>query len=339
MLPGLTVPHHPTSPARRHWLAPALLVAATLGLGATPAVSSAQAWPTRAVTVVVPFPAGGGTDLAIRSIQSQLQKELGQPLVIDNRAGAGGTIGSAYVAKAAPDGYTAVLATTSTHAVSVSVYPKLPYDPLRDFVYAGFVGTSPYVLATNPGVRGTDVKTLVATLKQSPEQYSFASVGAGTVSHLLGEQFKAYAGVPLVHVPYRGAAPAYTDLMGGQVQLMFDNPAGLVPYIRSGKLVAVATTAPNALLTGVQTFQQQGIPNFTQSLWYGVAFPRGTPAPVVERFNAALNKVLADRAVAADFASKGINARPGTPAELQAAVAADIPAWGRIAKAVGAKVD
>nr|WP_326830402.1 tripartite tricarboxylate transporter substrate binding protein [Xylophilus rhododendri] len=320
----------------------AVRATAALGLLAAfaPAiVSAAEVWPSRPITIVVPFPAGGGTDMAIRGIQPQLQKELGQPIVIDNRGGAGGTIGSAFVAKAAPDGYTAVLATTSTHAVSVSVYPRLPYDPLRDFVYAGFIGTSPYVLATNPAVAGTDVKSLIATLRQNPQQYSFASVGAGTVSHLLGEQFKSYAGLPLVHVPYRGAAPAYTDLMGGQVQLMFDNPAGLVPYIRSGKLTAVATTAPNALLAGVPTFQQQGIPNFTQSLWYGVAFPKGTPAPVVERFNLALNKVLGDRAVAADFAAKGINARPGTPAELKAAVAADIPYWGRIAKAVGATID
>lgn len=303
------------------------------------AFSQANGWPTHTITIVVPFPAGGGTDVASRSIQPQLQKELGQPLVIDNRAGAGGTIGSAYVAKAAPDGYTAVLATTSTHAVSVSVYPKLPYDPTRDFVYAGFIGTSPYVLVANPTVGASDVKALVAKIKKEPQLYSFASVGAGTVSHLLGEQFKAYAGVPLVHVPYRGAAPAYTDLMGGQVQLMFDNPVGLVPYIRSGKLVAVATTAPSALLAGVPTFAQQGIANFAQSLWYGVAFPKGTPQPVVQRFNQALNKVLSDRAVAADFAAKGINARPGTPAELQAAVAADIPYWGKIAKAVGAKID
>jgi tripartite-type tricarboxylate transporter receptor subunit TctC len=277
--------------------------------------------------------------MVIRSIQPQLQKELGQPIVIDNRTGAGGTIGSAYVAKAAPDGYTTVLATTSTHAVSVSVYPRLTYDPVRDFAYAGFIGTSPYVLATHPALHGTDVKTLIATLKQNPQQYSFASVGAGTVSHLLGEQFKSHVGVPLVHVPYRGAAPAYTDLMGGQVQLMFDNPAGLAPYIRSGKLVAVATTAPNALLAGVPTFQQQGIANFTQSLWYGVAFPRNTPGPVVERFNLALNKVLTDRVVAADLAAKGINARPGTPVDLQAAVVADIPYWGQIAKSVGAKID
>lgn len=322
---------------RRH--SRAIAAAALTAACSVPLAAVAQTWPSRAITIVVPFPAGGGTDVAMRSIQPQLQKELGQPVVIDNRAGAGGTIGSAYVAKAAPDGYTALLATTSTHAVSVSVYPKLPYDPERDFVYAGFVATSPYVLAVQPSLGVADVKGLIAALKQAPQRYSFASVGAGTVSHLLGEQFKAYAGVPLVHVPYRGAAPAYTDLMGGQVQLMFDNPAGLVPAIRSGRLVAVATTAPNALLAGVPTFEQQGIANFTQSLWYGVAFPKGTPMPVVQRFNQALNKVLADRAVSADLAAKGINARPGTPAELQAAVTADIPYWGRIAKAVGAKID
>jgi tripartite-type tricarboxylate transporter receptor subunit TctC len=314
-------------------LLPALLLA---GLASA---ASAQAWPAKPITMVVPFPAGGGTDLVIRSIQPLLQKALGQPLIIDNRGGAGGTIGSAYVAKAAPDGYTAVIATTSTHAVSVSVYPHLPYDPLKDFAYAGFIGTSPYVLAVNTGVAATDVKSLVATMKKNPGQYSFGSVGAGTVSQLLGEQFKGLAGVPLVHVPYRGAAPAYTDLIGGQIQLMFDNPAGLAPYIRAGKIHAVATTAPNALLAGVPTFAQQGIADFGQTLWYGVAFPRGTPKPVVERFNTALNQVLADRAVAADLASKGINAQPGTPAELQAAVAGDIGYWGRIAKAVGATID
>lgn len=328
-----------SSPPFARKYARAVAAAALAAASFAPFAAIAQSWPSRAVTIVVPFPAGGGTDVAIRSIQPHLQKELGQPVVIDNRAGAGGTIGSAYVAKAAPDGYTAVLATTSTHAVSVSVYPNLPYNPERDFVYAGFVATSPYVLAVQPSLRVTDVKGLIAALKQEPQRYSFASVGAGTVSHLLGEKFKAYAGVPLVHVPYRGAAPAYTDMMGGQVQLVFDNPAGLVPSIRSGKLVAVATTAPNALLPGVPTFAQQGISNFTQSLWYGVAFPKGTPTSVVQRFNQALNKVLADRAVSADFAAKGINVRPGTPADLQAAVAADIPYWGSIAKAVGAKID
>lgn len=308
-------------------------------LAAASATAFAQSWPTRPITLIVPFPAGGGTDLVIRAIQPMLQKELGQSLVIDNRGGAGGTIGSAMVARATPDGYTAGIATTSTHAVSVSVYRKLPFDPLTDFEYAGFIGTSPYVLATAPALSASTVKGLIAELKQKPDGYSFGSVGAGTVSQLLGEQFKALSGVPLVHVPYRGAAPAYTDLMAGQVQLMFDNPVGLAPYIRAGKLHAVATTAPNALLAGVPTFEQQGVPGFGQSLWYGVVFPKTTPRAIVERFNAALGKVLSDRAVSADLASKGVNAQPGSGLALRNAVAQDIGYWGRIARSVGATVD
>ena len=318
-------------PSRRALLALCFFGAAT--------AATAQSWPTRPITVVVPFPAGGGTDLVIRAIQPQLQKELGQPIIIDNRGGAGGTIGSGLVAKAAPDGYTMGIATTSTHAVSVSVFNKVPYDPVKDFEYAGFIGTSPYVLAVHPSLQAPNVKALIAVLKKNPLQYSFGSVGAGTVSQLVGEKFKEVAGVPLVHIPYKGAAPAYTDLVGGQVQMLFDNPAGLVPFIRSGKLVAVATTAPNALLPGVATFSQQGIPNFEQTLWYGVVFPKGTPKNMVDKFNGALNKILQDRSVAADLASKGVTATPGPSAGIQAVVEKDIQYWGKIAKSVGAKVD
>ncbi|WP_114969416.1 Bug family tripartite tricarboxylate transporter substrate binding protein [Rhodoferax ferrireducens] len=320
-----------TIPLKRVFLALALASVAT---GAFP-----QSWPTRPLTVIVPFPAGGGTDLVIRAIQSLLQKELGQPIIIDNRSGAGGTIGSAMVAKAAPDGYTMGVATTSTHAVSVSVFRQVPYDPTKDFEYVGFIGTSPYVLAVHPSLKAPDIKTLIATLRKNPRQYSFGSVGAGTVSQLMGEKFKEVAGVPLVHVPYRGAAPAYADLVGGQVQILFDNPLGLSPFIRSGQLVAVAATASNALLPGIPTFAQQGVPNFDQTLWYGIAFPKGTPKAIVNKFNSALNKVLSDRAVAADLASKGINANPASPETMRAAVVKDIAYWGKIATSVGAKVD
>jgi len=298
--------------------------------------SLAETWPVKPITVVVPFPAGGGTDVVVRSIQPQLQRELGQPVVIDNRSGAGGTLGSAYVARAAADGYTAGVATTSTHAVSVALYPKLAYNPATDFAYAGFIGTSPYVLAVNNSLRAADAKALIGRLKTDKSQHSFGSVGVGTVSHLMGEQFQKLAGVELVHVPYRGAAPAYTDLIGGQVQIMFDNPVGLAPYIKAHKISAIATTAPTPLLADVPTFASQGVPGFDQQLWYGFVFPKGTPAAIVERFNTALNKVLADKAVADELAAKGVTARPGTPAVLQAAVQKDIPYWGKIAKSVGA---
>ncbi|MGO4303405.1 Bug family tripartite tricarboxylate transporter substrate binding protein [Cupriavidus sp. RAF12] len=326
-------------PSSSHWFRKLLPTAfATLAIvNIHPAL--ADPWPVKPVTLVVPFPAGGGTDLVVRSLQPQLQRELGQPVVIDNRSGAGGTIGSTFVARAAADGYTAGVVTTSTHAVSVSVYPRLPYNPAKDFAYAGFIGTSPYVLAVNRDLASRDTRALIARLKAGKSQYSFGSVGVGTVSHLIGEQFQKLANVPLTHVPYRGAAPAYTDLIGGQVQLMFDNPVGLAPYIKAQKVVAIATTAPTPLLADVPTFASQGIDHFDQQLWYGVAFPKGTPAAIVDKFNAALNKVLADKAVAADLAGKGVTAQPGTPAALQSAVQKDIPYWGTIAKSVGATLE
>ncbi|WP_225934560.1 Bug family tripartite tricarboxylate transporter substrate binding protein [Cupriavidus sp. EM10] len=318
----MSISSHPPSAACRALLA----IAAGLCFGA----AHAETWPSRPVVIVVPFPAGGGTDLVVRSIQPQLQRELGQPVVIDNRSGAGGTLGSGYVARATADGYTAGVVTTSTHAVSVALYPKLTYHPAKDFSYAGFIGTSPYVLAVNNQLQSADVKALLARLKAGKTQFSFGSVGVGTVSHLMGEQFQKLAAVPLTHVPYRGASPAYTDLIGGQVQLMFDNPVGLAPYIKAHKITAIATTAPTPLLAEVPTFASQGVPGFEQQLWYGIAFPKGTPAPVVDRFNAALNKVLGDKAVADDLASKGVTARPGTPGALQATVQKDIPYWGRL---------
>ncbi|RZT42130.1 Bug family tripartite tricarboxylate transporter substrate binding protein [Cupriavidus agavae] len=320
-------------PISTHKVCGALLAGA---VAACSIAAHAEAWPAKPITMVVPFPAGGGTDLVVRSIQPLLQRELGQPVVIDNRSGAGGTLGSGFVARATPDGYTAGVVTTSTHAVSVALYPKLTYNPAKDFAYAGFIGTSPYVLAVNNALRVPDTRALIAKLKSDPAQHSFASVGVGTVSHLMGEQFQKLVGVPMVHVPYRGAAPAYTDLIGGPVQLIFDNPVGLAPYVKAGKIAAIAVTAPTPLLPGVSTFSAQGVPGFEQQLWYGIAFPKGTPAAIVDRFNAALNKVLAEKAVADDLAGKGVTARPGTPAALQSAVQADIPYWGKIAKSVGA---
>jgi tripartite-type tricarboxylate transporter receptor subunit TctC len=318
---------------RRH-----TVLALALATLATPLLAQ-TAWPAKPITLVVPFPPGGGTDLVIRTVQPRLQKALGQPLVIDNRSGAGGTVGSAAVARAAPDGYTAGVATTSTHAVSVSVFPKLPYDPLKDFISAGFIGTSPYVLATNPSLGKPDAKSLLPILKGKAEGYSFASVGAGTVSHLLGEQYKKQQQVPIVHIPYRGASPAYTDLISGQVQLMFDNPVGLVPYIRAGRIHAVAVTAPTALLPEVPTFAQQGVAGFDQSLWYGIVFPKHTPPDIVQRFNQALNTALADRSLYAELAALGVNATPVTPQAMHSTLQRDIAYWGRIAKSVGASVD
>lgn len=305
----------------------------TLAL-ASPAVE--PDWPTKPVTIIVPFPPGGGTDLVVRTIQPALSKGLGQPVVIDNRSGAGGTVGSALVAQAQPDGYMVGVVTTSTHAVSPSIYPNLRYDPVKDFSYAGFIGTSPYVLVANPSLGVANAPDLIKTLKAYPLDQSFASVGVGTVSHLMGEQFKKLLGTSIVHIPYRGAAPAYTDLIGGQVQIMFDNPVGLTSFIDTHKLTALATTAPTPLLPGVPTFSRQGIDGFDQLLWYGFAFPKNTPASVVERFNSVLNDALRDPTITAELASKGVSVRADTPLAMQAAVVQDVAYWGEVVKSVGA---
>ncbi|OZI20766.1 hypothetical protein CAL26_25160 [Bordetella genomosp. 9] len=305
---------------------------------AAPAASAQPAWPQKPVTIVVPFPPGGGTDLVVRALQPMLSSKLGQTVIINNVGGAGGTIGSGQAARAPADGYTALAVTTSTHAVSPSLYKNLPYDPARDFAYAGFIGTSPYVLAANPALKADSLAALTQALKTRGPS-TFASVGVGTVSHLLGEMFRKDQGLNLTHVPYRGAAPAYTDLIGGQVDIMFDNPVGLAPFVRAGKLIAVATTAATPILPDVPTFAQQGMPSYTQQLWYGLAFPKGTPPAIVTRMNAALNEVLRDPALAADLASKGVDVRPDTPAALGQAVARDTPFWGDIVRAVGARLD
>jgi tripartite-type tricarboxylate transporter receptor subunit TctC len=314
-------------------------VACALPLAAMSLASHAQPpWPDKPITIVVPFPAGGGTDLVVRSLQPALSRTLGQTVIINNLGGAGGTIGSGQAARAQPDGYTALAITTSTHAVSPSLYRNLPYDPARDFSYVGFIGTSPYVLVINPKIKARTVAELTQALKSRSDS-NFASVGVGTVSHLLGEIYRKDQGLQLTHVPYRGAAPAYTDLIGGQVDLMFDNPVGLAPFVRSGKLVAVASTAPTPILPDVQTFAQQGMPGYTQQLWYGLAFPRNTPPAIVERMNAALNGALRDPAVVADLAQKGVDVHPDTPAALEQAVARDAPFWGNIVRSVGAQLD
>lgn len=302
------------------------------------------AWPEKPITIIVPFPAGGGTDVVIRSLQPLLSKELGQTIVVENRGGAGGTIGSAQVARAKADGYTALLATTSTHAVSVSIYPGLAYNPRKDFEYAGLIGVSPYVLAVTPELvsglsEKTDIKSLVAAMKNRGKSYNLASVGVGTVSHLLGEQFSADFGLHLTHVPYRGATPAYTDLIGGQVDLMFDNPISMAAYSKTNKLIPVATTIPTSLLPNVTTFARQGVEGYTQTLWYGLAFPKNTPEGVVKRFNNALNTVLSSSTVKTELKLKGIEAKPGTPTEMTTVVDQDIRYWGKIAKSLEISLD
>lgn len=322
-------------PLRRACLGALLLALA--GGALAPAASAQNAFPTKPITLIVPFPAGGGTDLVVRTLQPALTRQLQQTVIIQNAGGAGGTVGTGQAARAKPDGYTAVAVTTSTVALSASLYRNLPYKPAHDFDYVGFIGTSPYVLAAQPALKATTLPALVAALKG--RSVTYASVGAGTVSHLLGEMFKKDERLDPTHVPYRGAAPAYTDLIGGQVDIMFDNPVGLAPFVQSGKLVAVATTAATPILPNVPTFAAQGMPAYTQSLWYGLAFPKGTPPAIVQKMNLALNTVLRDPAIAADLAAKGVDVHPDTADALAHTVSHDLAFWGELITTLGVQFD
>jgi tripartite-type tricarboxylate transporter receptor subunit TctC len=324
---------HPTH--RRTWLI-AVAAAALAGAGTA---WSATAYPGKPITIVVPFPAGGGTDVIFRAVQVRLQAELGVPVVIDNRAGAGGTVGTGFGAKAAPDGYTLVAATTTTIASAQAVYPKLPYDPLADLTPIGTIGTTPFVLVATPSLPVRTVAELVRHAKAHPGTLNYGSIGNGSSSHLAGELFKQRTGIDMTHIPYRGAAPAQADLMSGQIQLLFDNPTALVQLVRAGRMRALAISEPSAVFQDVPTFDAVGVKDFKPVLWYGLMAPAATPKDIVIRVRTALDKVLQDRALRADMLSKGVAPLTLGPEQFATQIRADIALWGGIARSVNAKAD
>ena len=313
----------------------ATLAATALGAGG----ALAQSYPSHAVTVIVPFPAGGGTDALMRGLAPGLSRALGQSVIIDNRAGAGGTIGAAAVAAAQPDGYTLGMATTSTHAIAAALYRKLKYDPLKSFVPVGLIGESPYVLVTRPGLPVNTLAELISHARSSPGKLSYASVGAGTMSHLIAERFKAAANLDLLHVPYKGAAPAQTDLMGGQVDLLFDNPATLAPQVRAGKMRAIAQTRGNALLPEVPLFATAGLRGFEDQLWYGLVAPAGTPSAVRDQLAAALRQVLGARTTQASLLAQGMTPADPSPQAFAATLRRAVPLWAGVVKNSNAQLD
>jgi tripartite-type tricarboxylate transporter receptor subunit TctC len=300
---------------------------------------SATAYPGKPITIVVPFPAGGGTDVIFRAVQVRLQAELGVPVVIDNRAGAGGTVGTGFGAKAAPDGYTLVAATTTTIASAQAVYPKLPYDPLADLTPIGTIGTTPFVLVATPSLPVRTVAELVRHAKAHPGTLNYGSIGNGSSSHLAGELFKQRTGIDMTHIPYRGAAPAQADLMSGQIQLLFDNPTALVQQVRAGRMRALAISEPSAVFQDVPTFDAVGVKDFKPVLWYGLMAPAATPKDIVIRVRTALDKVLQDRALRADMLSKGVAPLTLGPEQFATQIRSDIALWGGIARSVNAKAD
>lgn len=325
--------------SRRRFTVRGLALAAAVV--AAPLAAHAQSYPAKPVTIVVPFAAGGTTDILARVIGQALNKELGQSVLVDNRAGAGGNIGAQLAAKAVPDGHTLFMGTVGTHAINQSLYRKLPFDPVKDFAPLTRVAMVPNLLVAHPGKPYKNVKELVAYAKANPGKVNFGSSGSGSSIHLSGELFNALAKVDMVHVPYKGSAPAVTDLVGGQIDVMFDNMPSAIQHVRSGRLraLAVTTAKRSPELPDVPTIAEAGVPGYEATSWFGMFAPAGTPAPVVARLNAALVKVLADPAVKKKLAEQGAEPYSETPEQFAEFIRKESAKWSKVVKESGASAD
>ncbi|HEX7892400.1 MAG TPA: tripartite tricarboxylate transporter substrate binding protein [Ramlibacter sp.] len=320
----------------------ALALAATAAAGTLAAgPAAAEAYPAKPITIVVPFAAGGTTDILARVVGDALKKELGQPVVVDNRAGAGGNIGGALAAKASPDGYTLFMGTVGTHAINAALYKKMPFDPIKDFAPLTRVAMVPNLLVANPSRPYKNVKELIAYAKAHPGKVSFGSSGNGSSIHLSGELFDTMAKVEMVHVPYKGSAPAVTDLIGGQIDIMFDNMPSAIQHVRSGKLrpIAVTTAKRSPELPDVPTIAEAGVPGYEATSWFGMFAPANTPAPIVTRLNTALVKVLADPEVKKKLAEQGAEPYGEKPEQFAEFIRKESAKWSQVVKASGASVD
>jgi tripartite-type tricarboxylate transporter receptor subunit TctC len=319
----------------------ARIALALIALSCGAVLAQGTAYPTKPVRLVVPFPPAGTTDIIARAAAQKLSEAWGQQVVVDNRPGAAGNIGSELVSKAAPDGYTLEMGTVGTHAINPSLYAKMPYDHVRDFVPIVLVAGVPNVLVVNPSLPVNSVQELIAYAKANPGKINFASSGSGTSIHLSGEMFRTITGVDITHVPYKGSAPALTDLMGGQVQIMFDNLPSSLAFIKAGKLKALAVTSATraTALPDVPTMVEAGVPGFEASSWFGMLAPAGTPREIVNKVNADVNKWLSSPEAKEKLAQQGAIAAGGTPEDFANHIAAETAKWAKVVKASGAKVD
>lgn len=307
-----------------------------------PALAQADAWPSRPITYVSPYPAGSPVDLIARRIAQHIEKTLGQPVVVENKVGAGGTIGTAYVAKAAPDGYTMVAGSISTHAINVSLYPNLPYDAVKDFEPVALIGSTAMALIVSPAkVPMQSVQELVAHAKAHPGAIQFGSAGNGSSPHLAGELFKSMAHVDLTHVPYKGSVGAMSDLLGGQIGAMFQNLPNVMPHVQSGRLRVLAVTGDRraSQLPDVPTVSESVAPGYEIRTWHAVFLPAGTPQPIVRKLSDAILAALSSPEDRAFFAERSIDLTPGGPEALRAYVAQEIPKWRELVQSSGAKID
>lgn len=319
----------------------AALATALVGAAATAPPARAE-FPEKPVKLVVPFAPGGPTDALARHLGEALRARLGQPVIVDNRGGAGGNIGAEVVATAPADGYTLLFGTSGPLAINVSLFPKLGYDPIRSFEPVIMIGNLPNVLAVNPIVPAKTVAELVAYAKSGKAKLAFASSGNGASSHLAGIMFNAATGTDIVHVPYRGTGPALNDLLAGQVQMTFTDVLTAQPHIQSGALraIGVTTAVRSAALPDVPTLAEQGLKGFDVSVFFGIVAPKGTPADIVARLNKAFADVLADPAIKAVLAGQGIIPAPSAdPAYLGRFMAEEIPKWRDVIKAAGVELN
>jgi tripartite-type tricarboxylate transporter receptor subunit TctC len=306
-----------------------------------PLVALAQPYPNKSIRVIVGFAPGGGTDIAARLLGRKLAEQLGQAIVVDNRPGAGGTIGDALAAAAPADGYTLLMTANGPHAIAPSLYPSLPYNIFKDYAAISLVSANPYVLVVHPSVPATSVKELIAWLKTNPPRANYSSAGNGTPAHLSGELFKSMAGVNITHVPYKGSAPALTALMGGEVNILFSDMLAVTPQLSSGKVraLAVTTIKRSALAPELPTVAETGLAGYDVYVWYGLLAPAGTPKPVIARLNAEVVAALNNPEVKDQFTRSGSTAASSTPAGFDAVIKRDYDTWAKVIKNAGIKLE
>jgi tripartite-type tricarboxylate transporter receptor subunit TctC len=303
--------------------------------------SAGGGWPARPIKLVVPFPAGSSTDVIARIVGQMLAPRIGQAIVIENRVGASGMIGAEVVARAAPDGYTLGLASTSTHALAPSLSASLRYDPIRDFAPVAMIGSSPYVMVTYPGLETRTVPDFIALAKAKPGKLGFGSAGPGSLAHLAGALFANMAGAQLIHVPYKSSAESVTDLMAGRLDMQFSTIPPTLPLIRSGQMRALATTGAKrtAVLPELPTVAETGLPGYEAVLWIALVMPAAVPQAVVARLNRELTAVLDQPEAKAALTAQGMDTEPGSPDALRARIASDIEKWRSVVARAGIQVE
>ena len=308
-------------------------ILAALALVALPALAAAQSYPTKPIRLVVPFPPAGATDILSRELARMLSERLKQQVIVDNKPGAGGALGSDLVAKSAPDGYTIQMATSSTHSIGPSLNPKIPYNAQTDFTPVAHVANATNVLVVSPSVKANTVAELIAEIKAKPGQFNFGSSGNGTIVHLTGELFKSMTGTYIVHIPYRGTALVIPDMVSGQIQLLFDNVASALPHIRDGRVKALGVTSlkRSPLLPNVPTVADT-VPGFESSTWFGVFGPKNMPAEATQRLNTEIGAILRTPEFQERLRTLGYDAAGGSPADFAKVVASDTAKWAQLIK-------